>query len=74
MTEKIISKRKIGMAVMLVNILFLLAAIGGIIWGATMSTEEAPHILLIASIIAIKVGNKLVTIEKLSFTPSIKVS
>ena len=50
MTEKIISKRKIGMAVMLVNILFLLAAIGGIIWGATMSTEEAPHILLIASI------------------------
>ena len=56
MTEKIISKRKIGMAVMLVNILFLLAAIGGIIWGATMSTEEAPHILLIASIIAVCVG------------------
>ena len=56
MTEKIISKRKIGMAVMLVNILFLLAAIGGIIWGAVMSTDEGPHPLLIVSIVAFCVG------------------
>ena len=52
MQEKILTTKKCGMTVMLLSILAILASIALIIYGAIISTDEAPSLVLIAGLIA----------------------
>ena len=51
MKEQILTNKKNGMAMMIFTILAILASLALTIWGATLSTEEAPSILLIVGTI-----------------------
>ena len=51
MKEQILTNKKNGMAMMIFTILASLASLALTIWGATLSTEEAPSILLIVGTI-----------------------
>ena len=51
MKEKIITDKKHGMAVMLLTILIIIASIGVIVYGAMLSTDEAPSPILFVGII-----------------------
>lgn len=55
MTEKILSNRKHGMLVLVLCILLLLGSLAVIIYGATLSSEESAHPILIVGIVAISV-------------------
>ena len=57
MTEKILKGRKIGLPVLLINVLVLALAIAGIIYGAILTGNEViPHPILIVSIVVVCVG------------------
>ena len=51
MKEKILTSKKLGMAVLVLCILGILASLAVTIWGATLSTEESAHPMLIAGIV-----------------------
>ena len=51
MNEKILTAKKHGMLVLVLSILALLASVGIVIWGAILSTDEAPSAILIVGII-----------------------
>lgn len=56
MTEKILTTKKNGMAVMLITILVLLASIVGTIFGGMMMDEGASPVLFIISLIVLCIG------------------
>ena len=51
MKEKILTNKKHGMAVLILTILLILADIAAIVYGAIISTDEAPSALLIGAFI-----------------------
>ena len=51
MNEKILTTKKNGMPVLILSILALLASVAIIVWGAILSTDEAPSAILIVGII-----------------------
>ena len=53
MKEKIISGKKNGMAMMLLTILLIIASFGVIIYGAMLSTDEAPSPILFLGILLV---------------------
>ena len=56
MTEKVITTKKNGMAVMLITILVLIASIVGVIFGGIMMDEGESPVLFIASLIILCIG------------------
>lgn len=56
MTEKIISKRKNGMAVLILTALLLIAAVCGVVFGGIMLDEGKSPVLFILSLIVICIG------------------
>ena len=51
MNEKLLTNKKNGMLVLVLCILAILGSLAIVIWGATLSTEESAHPILIAGII-----------------------
>ncbi len=51
MNEKVLTNKKHGMAVLVLTILAMIASLALLIYGATLSTEETPHFLLIIGIV-----------------------
>ncbi len=43
MEEKLLTNKKHGMLVLVINVLVLIAALAGVIYGAVLSSEEVPH-------------------------------
>ncbi|MCD8047106.1 MAG: SPFH domain-containing protein [Clostridiales bacterium] len=56
MTEKILTRKSNGMAVLLVNLLILLAAVAGVIFGAFQWDETDNPVLFIVSLVVLCVG------------------
>ncbi len=56
MTEKIISKRKNGMAVLILTALLLIAAVCGVVFGGIMLDEGKSPVLFILSLIVVFIG------------------
>jgi len=56
MTEKIISKRKNGMAVLILTALLLIAAVCGVVFGGIMLDEGKSPVLFILSLIVVCIG------------------
>ena len=56
MTEKIISKRKNGMAVLILTALLLIAAVCGMVFGGIMLDEGKSPLLFILSLIVVCIG------------------
>ena len=53
MNEKILTNKKRGMLVLVLCVIAILASLALTIYGATLSTEEAPHLLLIIGIVCL---------------------
>ena len=51
MNEKLLTNKKHGMLVLVLCILAILASLAVVIWGATLSTEESAHPILIIGIV-----------------------
>ena len=56
MSEKILSKRKNGMAVLFLTVLLLIAAMAGTIFGAVVLENNGTPVLFITSIIVLSIG------------------
>ncbi len=56
MQEKILNNKKHGMLTLIITIVLLIVELAGVIYGAIISTDEAPSVLFLVSVVALCVS------------------